>query len=105
MDTYTLFEKLSKFLSGSCIEPTDINSVDSRILNNLNESMSVILHKRSDDKQPVILGFKVNRTCASGSAVSAGIKPITYMSHFSYASKMQYPLNLVLESWEYLWFY
>ena len=28
-----------------------------------------------------------------------------YMSHFSYACKMRCPLNLVLESWEYLWFY
>ena len=28
-----------------------------------------------------------------------------YMSHFAYAYKMRYPLNLVLESWEYLWFY
>ena len=28
-----------------------------------------------------------------------------YMSHFAYACKMQYPLNLVLESWEHLWFY
>ena len=27
------------------------------------------------------------------------------MSHFAYACKMWYPLNLVLESWEYLWFY
>ena len=27
------------------------------------------------------------------------------MSHFSYACKMWYPLNLVLESWEYLWSY
>ena len=27
------------------------------------------------------------------------------MSHFSYACKMRCPLNLVLESWEYLWFY
>ena len=27
------------------------------------------------------------------------------MSHFAYACKMRYPLNLVLESWEYLWFY
>ena len=27
------------------------------------------------------------------------------MSHFTYVCKMQYPLNLVLESWEYLWFY
>ena len=26
-------------------------------------------------------------------------------SHFSYACKMQYPLNLVLENCEYLWFY
>ena len=25
------------------------------------------------------------------------------MSHFSYSCKMRYPLNLVLESWEYLW--
>ena len=28
-----------------------------------------------------------------------------YMSHFSYGCKMRYPLNLVLESWEYLWSY
>ena len=28
-----------------------------------------------------------------------------YMSHFAYACKMRCPLNLVLESWEYLWFY
>ena len=28
-----------------------------------------------------------------------------YMSHFAYACKMRYPLNIVLESWEYLWFY
>ena len=27
------------------------------------------------------------------------------MSHFSYACKMRYPLNLVLENWEYLWCY
>ena len=27
------------------------------------------------------------------------------MSHFSYVCKMQYPLNLVLENWEYLWSY
>ena len=28
-----------------------------------------------------------------------------YMSHFAYACKMRCPLNLVLESWEYLWSY
>ena len=28
-----------------------------------------------------------------------------YMSQFSYACKMRYPLNLVLENCEYLWFY
>ena len=28
-----------------------------------------------------------------------------HQSHFSYACKMRCPLNLVLESWEYLWFY
>ena len=28
-----------------------------------------------------------------------------HMSHFAYACKMQYPLNLVLENIEYLWFY
>ena len=28
-----------------------------------------------------------------------------YMSHFAYACKMRYPLDLVLEIWEYLWFY
>ena len=28
-----------------------------------------------------------------------------HLSHFAYACKMRYPLNLVLESWEYLWFY
>ena len=27
------------------------------------------------------------------------------MSHFAYVCKMRCPLNLVLESWEYLWFY
>ena len=27
------------------------------------------------------------------------------MSHFSYSYKMRCPLNLVLENWEYLWFY
>ena len=27
------------------------------------------------------------------------------MSHFAYACKMRYPINLVLETWEYLWFY
>ena len=27
------------------------------------------------------------------------------MSHFAYACKMRYPLKLVLENWEYLWFY
>ena len=30
---------------------------------------------------------------------------VLHMSHFAYACKMRYPLNLVLESWEYLWFY
>ena len=30
---------------------------------------------------------------------------VKYMSHFSYVCKMLYPLNLVLESWEYLWSY
>ena len=29
----------------------------------------------------------------------------THMSHFSYMCKMRYPLNLVLENWDYLWFY
>ena len=28
-----------------------------------------------------------------------------HMSHFAYACKMRHLLNLVLESWEYLWFY
>ena len=28
-----------------------------------------------------------------------------YLSHFAYACKMRYPLNLVLENSEYLWFY
>ena len=27
------------------------------------------------------------------------------MSYFAYACKMRYPLNLVLENIEYLWFY
>ena len=31
-----------------------------------------------------------------------GSKYQTYMSHFCYACKMRCPLNLVLESWEYL---
>ena len=29
----------------------------------------------------------------------------SYMSHFSYACKMRYPINLLLENCEYLWFY
>ena len=28
-----------------------------------------------------------------------------HMSHFSYTCKMWYLLNLVLESWEYIWSY
>ena len=28
-----------------------------------------------------------------------------YLSHFAYTCKMRYPLNLVLENSEYLWFY
>ena len=32
-------------------------------------------------------------------------KQENHMSHFAYACKMRYPLNLVLKSWEYLWFY
>ena len=31
--------------------------------------------------------------------------PIKHMSHFAYACKIRCPLNLVLENWEYLWFY
>ena len=38
-------------------------------------------------------------------SLGAWINTGTHMSHFAYACKMQYPLNLVLESWEYLWFY
>ena len=30
---------------------------------------------------------------------------LIHMSHFAYTCKMRYLLNLVLESWEYLWFY
>ena len=37
--------------------------------------------------------------------VWAGFNKPFPMSHFSYACKMRCPLNLVLESWEYLWFY
>ena len=36
---------------------------------------------------------------------TALLLPISYMSHFAYTCKMRCPLNLVLESWEYLWFY
>ena len=34
-----------------------------------------------------------------------GEYPIKHMSHFSHSHKMRCPLNLVLENWEYLWFY
>ena len=37
--------------------------------------------------------------------VEDGQKTYTHMSHFAYACKMQYPLNLVLEKSKYLWFY
>ena len=30
---------------------------------------------------------------------------LMHESHFSYACKMRYPLNLVLDNSEYLWFY
>ena len=30
---------------------------------------------------------------------------VRHMSHFAYACKMRYPLKLVLEKSEYLWFY
>ena len=38
-------------------------------------------------------------------SIDSKISLNTYMSHFTYACKMRCPLNLVLESWEYLWFY
>ena len=35
----------------------------------------------------------------------ACVSKVRHMSHFSYACKMRYLLNLVLENWEYLWSY
>ena len=44
---------------------------------------------------------------ANGRSQSASVKNSKekYMSHFAYACKMRYPLNLVLENSEYLWSY
>ena len=39
----------------------------------------------------------------TGRCVQLTIK--IHVSHFAYACKMRYPLNLVLENSEYLWFY
>ena len=44
-------------------------------------------------------------TVMATATATATAKSIKYMSHFAYACKMWYPLNLALESWEYLWFY
>ena len=51
--------------------------------------------------RPQVAQLTMYKECVIVSEAS----PILYMSHFAYACKMRYPLNLVLESWEYLWFY
>ena len=47
----------------------------------------------------------VTETCQAKKQPLSKPKSGKYMSHFAYACKMWYPLNLVLESWKYLWFY
>ena len=50
----------------------------------------------------------VNRMCKNITFLQLRLRTVItkyYMSHFAYACKMRYPLNLVLEKSEYLWFY
>ena len=63
----------------------------------------LLLHmtvKGADDLSGIIVQVDVvfNQTIACSDRQ-------VYMSHFSYACKMQCPLNLVLENCKYLWFY
>ena len=64
----------------------------------LNEIVDIILLSNEGSKQVILTMFRCQRFL---------VIPWNgmYMSHFAYACKMRYPLNLVLESWEYLWFY
>ena len=84
-------------------------------------SMSTVI-PRPGCNTYVIHHWTLNPTLASTGASSAYVNRnpqflplqlVTYIqtgpyfltSHFSYACKMRCPLNLVLEYWEYLWFY
>ena len=56
------------------------------------------------------LALKMRASCGMSiglllTSLHCGFWDSLYMSHFSYVCKMRYPLNLVLESWEYLWSY
>ena len=56
------------------------------------------------------LALKMRASCGMSiglllTSLHCGFWDSLYMSHFSYACKMRYPLNLVLESWKYLWSY
>ena len=65
------------------------------------------------DALPAICGQRSNTTVSLkfycwaifGGVMGKGLIPKLHMSHFAYACKMRYPLNLVLENSEYLWFY
>ena len=46
-----------------------------------------------------------SKNLCNGSIFKADQSGQIYMSHFSYVCKIWYPLNLVLENLEYLWFY
>ena len=55
-----------------------------------------------EEKRAIHMGTGMH-SCSCGCTIWVCLK--TYMSHFAYACKVRYPLNLVLESLEYLWFY
>ena len=52
-----------------------------------------------------ITGYSVDDYADAFGKWSTYVNGIKDMSHFAYACKMRYPLNLVLEKSEYLWFY
>ena len=60
----------------------------------------------SDVVDFTVFGVELPRLSAYAQDVySCLLNNLMYMSHFAYVCKMRCPLNLVLESWEYIWFY
>ena len=57
-------------LIGVCITSTQLNSSESKILNNLSESTCMKLYGSSNNKTPVITHLQIQATCVNGSDVS-----------------------------------